>query len=131
MAAWNDARIVALNPSATLPASNITRVLLQPPSPYTLAVTRALTELAPQAWPHGAVASWPFNASATIAYVPVRSRGCNSKLIRSLLQTLSATEAELQFRGPSLALLPMPFVVDSEVVRVTLFADGMRFLTYA
>lgn len=71
---WNDERILALNPAVgtSLPASNITRVLLQPPSYLTHTITKALAELVPQAWPFGAVTQWPFNASASVAYVQVR-----------------------------------------------------------
>jgi phosphate transport system substrate-binding protein len=56
---WNDAAIVALNPTATLPAANITAVHRSDDSGTTTNFTDYLAQAAPSVWTQKAAGLWP------------------------------------------------------------------------
>jgi phosphate transport system substrate-binding protein len=79
---WDDPAIAADNPDADLPSETITAVHRSDESGTTENFTNYLGTVAPSAWPHGEVGTWPIDAgeggSGTSGLVAAVQNGSNS-----------------------------------------------------
>jgi len=79
---WDDPAIAADNPDANLPSETITAVHRSDESGTSENFTNYLSTVAPDAWPHGAVETWPIKAgegaSGTSGVVDAVTNGSNT-----------------------------------------------------
>jgi phosphate transport system substrate-binding protein len=122
---WDDPAIAEDNPEADLPSETITAVHRSDESGTSENFTNYLSTVAPDAWPHGAVETWPVKAgegaSGTSGVVDAVTNGSNTIGYADASQAGSLGQASVEVGGEFVS--PSPEAA-AKIFEVSPQADG-------